>query len=130
MVSTRQMAITIGPNGNDESTGFQPMPSSSHNVGNSSSGRSPHHHPQPSTSVVVAPGSHRSSPVPMMVGGVENSYVSQCASLVPGTPNIVSPNQQLFLESLPNEILYKIFSYVEYKKIGQVRLVSVYILLN
>lgn len=107
MVSTRQMAITTGPSGNDD--GFQPT-----------TGRSPHHHPQPGTSSSSGGGGSNvgsNAVVPMVIGS--------STALLPGNPNVVAPGQQIFIEDLPLEIMYKIFSYVEFKKVAQVRMVSV-----
>lgn len=107
MVSTRQMAITTGPGSNDD--GFQPM---AHH-----SNRSPHHSQAGTshsgqTNLTQA----HSTPTPMVI--------CSSISVVPACPNVVLPGQHILLENLPIEIMYKIFSYIEFKKVAQVRMVS------
>lgn len=100
MVSTRQMAITIGPSANDD--GFQPT---TQNRGGPST---PHH----------------------ATNGVSNGTATAIPrrSVSPDMEVVVPPTlEPITLQDLPIEVLEKICGYVGYKKTAQMRMVSLYI---
>lgn len=112
MVSTRQMATIIspGPNGNEYSVSIAPGSSSQ-----SQANRSPAHHSQHLLSV-TSDSTTTATNGDIIMGEVATSGSDMSSSV--GT-------RPLKLLDLPTEILEKILSYTNYKKIAQVRLVSV-----
>lgn len=108
MVSTRQMATIIspGPNGNEYSVSIAAGSSSQ-----SHANRSPAHHSQHLLSAATSDSATSNDDV-IMGEGTANSA------------NATEPTPPTLLD-LPTEILEKILSYTNYKKIAQVRAVSV-----
>lgn len=111
MVSTRQMATIIspGPNGNEYSVSIVAGSSSQ-----SHANRSPAHHSQHLLSQETSDDSATTNDDIIM------GEVAAVASV-----DASGPPPTLSLLDMPTEILEKILSYTNYKKIAQVRLVSV-----
>lgn len=142
MVSTRQMAITTGPCANDD--GFQPT-TTTHNRGGPSSH---HQHNGGSTSggggggggsgsggtmaaatksivTILALSARRpTSPDACNESTAGPSSVSSSGVVVGVATYVSTPSSYINVQELPIEILEKIFSYVGFKKIAQMRTVS------